>query len=257
MHATSSEKPAIAVYGLMNAGKSFLLNMLTQNVKTEYFKTADQRETSAVKRLETADYIYLDTPGLDANEQDDLSANQGVADADIVLFVHQPQGELEFVEVEFLRRLKDNFGTAARTSIIIVISKIDKESQDKIDLIRQKIESQCQAELGFAPTTLTVSNTRYKAGVEKNQAGLIQASHIDDVAAHLGKLVPKVRKARTQRVTARVEALQEEVAALLQELRSERTSIRTRISDRFSTFSEQMNHLQDFLNESKSNYERI
>ena len=42
-HSTPS-KPVIAVCGLMNAGKSYLLNMLTQQIDQEYFKTADQRE---------------------------------------------------------------------------------------------------------------------------------------------------------------------------------------------------------------------
>jgi 50S ribosomal subunit-associated GTPase HflX len=60
------EKPVIAACGLMNAGKSYLLNMLTQHIEQEYFKTADQRETTSNKKLETEQYIYLDTPGLDA-----------------------------------------------------------------------------------------------------------------------------------------------------------------------------------------------
>ena len=63
---SAPNKPLIAVCGLMNTGKSYLLNMLTQHIDQEYFKTADQRETAANKTLETEQYIYLDTPGLDA-----------------------------------------------------------------------------------------------------------------------------------------------------------------------------------------------
>ena len=89
---SKQKKPVVAVCGLMNAGKSFLLNMLSQHFDREHFKTADQRETAEIKRLETNDFIYLDTPGLDANNTDDLLAKQGIGSADIVLYVHQPRG---------------------------------------------------------------------------------------------------------------------------------------------------------------------
>ena len=55
---STPSKPVIAVCGLMNAGKSYLLNMLTQQIDQEYFKTADQRETTTNKTLETEQYIY-------------------------------------------------------------------------------------------------------------------------------------------------------------------------------------------------------
>ena len=48
---STPSKPVIAVCGLMNAGKSYLLNMLTQQIDQEYFKTADQRETTTNKTL--------------------------------------------------------------------------------------------------------------------------------------------------------------------------------------------------------------
>ena len=89
------QKPVVAVWGLMNAGKSYLLNMLTDHFGEEYFKTNDFRETAEIKKYESNQIIYLDTPGLDANEADNLEAIRGVARADVVLFVHQPQGELE------------------------------------------------------------------------------------------------------------------------------------------------------------------
>ena len=110
---SAPKKPVIAVCGLMNAGKSYLLNMLTQHIDQEYFKTADQRETTENNKLETEQYIYLDTPGLDANTQDDAIVQPGIAEADFVLFVHQPQGELDPCELAFLRQLKDRFGKSA------------------------------------------------------------------------------------------------------------------------------------------------
>lgn len=251
------EKPIIAVCGLMNAGKSYLLNMLTQHIDEEYFKTADQRETTVNKTLETKNYIYLDTPGLDANAKDDAIASQGIHQADIVLFVHQPQGELESVEMDFLRQLKGNFGKSTKHSIIIVISKIDKEEQSKIDSIDEAIQKQCQEHLGISLTTIQISNTRYKTGISQQKNGLIQASHIEALVQHLQKITPKVRQTRSNKTASNIEILLNESESLIQELRDEKTAIRQEISDKFSNFNAQMNQLQAFLNESTSNFKKI
>ena len=255
-HSTPS-KPVIAVCGLMNAGKSYLLNMLTQQIDREYFKTADQRETTANKTLETEQYIYLDTPGLDANAQDDAIAQQGIAEADIVLFVHQPQGELDPRELAFLRQLKDSFGKSAKHSVVIVISKIDKEPESKIDVIDKEIQKQCQEKLGTVFTTFQVSNTRYKTGISQQKDGLIQASHIDALAQHLKKTTPKIRQARQNKLATSIETLLAEIDTLTQELRDEKAAIQQDISEQFCHFNAQMEQLQAFLSESASNFKKI
>ena len=254
---SAPSKPVIAVCGLMNAGKSYLLNMLTQHINQEYFKTADQRETTANKTLETEQYIYLDTPGLDANAQDDAIAQQGIAEADIVLFVHQPQGELDPRELAFLHQLKNNFGKSAKHSIAIVISKIDKEPASKIDAIDKEIQKQCQENLGTVFTTFQVSNTRYKTGISQQKNGLIQASHIDTLAQHLKKTTLKIGQARQNKLTASIKALMAEIDTLTQELRDEKTAIRENISEQFCHFNAQMEQLQAFLSESASNFKKI
>ena len=250
-------KPIIAVCGLMNAGKSYLLNMLTQHIDQEYFKTADQRETTANKRLETEHYIYLDTPGLDANTQDDAMAHQGIDEADIVLFVHQPQGELDASELTFLRQLKDRFGKSAKHSIAIVISKIDKEPAAKIDAIDKEIQKQCQEKLGTVFTTFQVSNTRYKTGISQQKNGLVQASHIDALLQHLNKTTPKTRQTRQNKLVASIETLLAEIDTLTQELRDEKIAMQQHISEQFSDFNAQMEQLQVFLSESASNFKKI
>lgn len=254
---SASKKPVIAVCGLMNAGKSYLLNMLTQHIEQEYFKTADQRETTKNKRLETEHYIYLDTPGLDADSQDDAMANQGIDEADFVLFVHQPQGELDKSELDFLKQLKNRFGISAKHSIAIVISKIDKESQEKINAIDKEIQKQCQEGLGTIFATFQVSNTRYKTGISRQKNGLIQASHIDDLLQHLKKTTPKIHQARQSKLAASIEALLTEVDHLTQELRNEKTTIQQGISSQFADFNSQMKKLQAFLSESTSNFKKI
>lgn len=241
----------------MNTGKSYLLNMLTQHIDQEYFKTADQRETTANKTLETDQYIYLDTPGLDANAQDDAIAKQGIAEADIVLFIHQPQGELDPGELDFLRQLKDRFGKSAKHSITIVISKIDKEPASKIDAIDKEIQKQCQEKLGTVFTTFQVSNTRYKTGISQQKNGLIKASHIDALVQHLKKVTPKIRQARQNKLAASIETLMAEIDTLMQELHDEKAAIQKDVSAQFSHFNAQMDQLQSFMSESASQFKKI
>ena len=48
-------KPVIVAWGLMNAGKSYLLNMLTQHIDSEFVKTNDFRETAENHQFEGDD----------------------------------------------------------------------------------------------------------------------------------------------------------------------------------------------------------
>lgn len=149
--SSRSDNPVIVTWGLMNAGKSSLLNMLTKHIEQEYFKTNDFRETAVISAYETDQLTYLDTPGLDANTSDNLEALKGVRKADIVLFVHQLQGELEKNEIEFLKEISTSFGQYAEQNIILVLSKVDKEDQSKVDQIQLKVLEQCKQYLGFEP----------------------------------------------------------------------------------------------------------
>ena len=194
-----TSKPAVVAWGLMNAGKSYLLNILTEHIDNEYFKTNDFRETAEVKKFETDDFVFLDTPGLDASAEDTRTAMEEVGKADIVLFVHQLQGELEAVEIEFLQNLVNSFGEYASDNIIIVLSKVDKEDDKKVDEIRDKVIQQCKIYIGFEPKCITVSNTIYKAGAKKNIEGLIKISNIDSLHELLQELSMSVQGVREER----------------------------------------------------------
>ena len=50
-------KPVVAAFGILNAGKSYLLNMLSLNIQDEYFKTNDHRETTEILEYESEKFI--------------------------------------------------------------------------------------------------------------------------------------------------------------------------------------------------------
>lgn len=250
-------KPVVVAYGLMNSGKSSLLNMLTENVEPEFFKTNDIRETIENKGFEGERYIYLDTPGLDANNEDDNYAESGVNQADIVLFVHQPQGELEANEIEFLRKLLSSFGEYASQHIIIVLSKMEKEEAEKIQAIERRIHQQCQTELGFSATIFQVSNKRFQAGILKSQQALISRSNIPELAAHLARLAATATAPRARRAMREIDVLLHEVEQAEQQLRADKSQLRSQISHAFARFNHQIEHLHTYLDVSASDFKRL
>lgn len=250
-------RPAIVAYGLMNAGKSFLLNMLTQHIEEEFFKTNDIRETAKIKKYESEKYVYIDTPGLDAHTADDVQAKLGASQADIILFVHQPQGELEASEVEFLKELKQSFGNYAESNIILILSKIEKEDQAKIDLIENRILTQCALEIGFSPKVFQISNKRYQTGVVKQKDSLITQSHINLLIEYLDQVTINTEKVRMHRGLNEVQALLQMIESRDNLLRIRQQNVNNGIVNAFSIFNNQIDSLNYFLNDSASQYSNI
>ncbi|MGL5672868.1 MAG: GTPase [Plesiomonas shigelloides] len=251
------QKPVVAAWGLMNAGKSYLLNMLTEHIQEECFRTRDVRETAELKRFETSDYIFLDTPGLDANEDDDAVAHKGAAEADIILFVHQPQGELEKVELDFLRKLKVSFGDYAERNIILVLSKLDSEEPDKIELIEKRMLEQCQQVLNFQPHCFKISGVRFHKGMQQSKAGLVRASHMQELKAHLDVLQVDscaVKKARQYQALDEIIA---EIEIVEQTLLNTRIATESQLASDFAPFNHAIATLSETLDNTKNHYHSI
>ncbi len=255
-----SEKPLVVVWGLMNAGKSYLLNMLTQHIEQEYFKVNDFRETTENSVFEGDKCCYVDTPGLDANAQDNAEALKGVAKADVVLFVHQLQGELEAVEIEFLKKIKDSYGDYANDNIIIILSKIDKESPEKVLEIQTKVLAQCKEILGFEPKCFQVSNTRYKKGVETHKDALIRNSHIDELQKHVEQKIVTVAEVRQQKANFEKKQLLAKLIAQKDGLLEEKRKKNAVIYDsakQLKAFTSDMQSLIKFIDSKISDYQNV
>lgn len=234
------DKPVIAVWGMMNAGKSYLLNMLTHHYNAEYFPTNDVRETAELRQFHGESYIFLDTPGLDAHDADDQVAMDGAAKADVVLFVHQPKGELEKIELDFLKQLKESFGVYAEKNIVLVISKADAESLDKIVQIEQKVLEQCHLHLGFAPESFLISGTRFHKGIQQHKDGLVKASHLQELKQHIETLGIDVRTVREERIRQAQNRLLLDIAAAEEALNDEKLQLEDDLYWNFARFNDAM-----------------
>lgn len=236
----SKFKPTIAVYGLLNAGKSYLLNMLSDHIEEEFFKCSDARETVDLKKFEGKDYIYLDTPGLDANNDDDLTAYQGRDSANIIIFVHQASSELDKLEVDFLKDVQNKLGSSMEQSVILAISKIDNlENQQDLNALSSKIADQWENILGYRPQAFNVAAKRYAAGYQNNKLALMKKSGIYELQKHIKHVCNTVDFAALQKTRNNIQIKDtiEQLKVERQKLIESHNNIATSFSDEMLSFA--------------------
>lgn len=205
--AVQDSKAVIAAWGLVKAGKSSLLNMLSGHIKDEFFETGVVRTTKFNQKLETPYYVLMDTPGLGIDQQDSLHAYSGLDKADVILFVHAPPGELDQEEMELLAQVKATYTEDIEERLVLVLSQLDKDQDGALERIRQRILEQLREQLGIQPLCFLVSNSRYRKGAAEGKQTLIGSSGIPQLASHLDNLVHaidrKIQSVRTSRRAVR------------------------------------------------------
>lgn len=177
----------VAACGLLNAGKSSLLNALTDRVEAEVFATGAARTTTASKVLRRGGVDYVDTPGLDATAQDDEVAWRAIREADLLMFVHDPQtGELHGAEIDFLSQLAASAGAGGSLSerLIVVLTHLDSWG-DAMDATASAVARQVEARLGFVPRLFSVSSVSYRRGRREGKAKLVGHSGVPALREHL------------------------------------------------------------------------
>ncbi len=214
----------VAVYGKYNHGKSSLLNVL---VHKDIFKVADIRETVEIKRFNSNNITWIDTPGLDADIRrgDDDEAHKILTESDCLLFVHSvAEGELDNKEREFLKdRYKFN------QNIAIILTQIDQVKD--IDEIRIKIRNQ----LNFAikpMSIIAVSSTRAKHANHNIQ----QKSNIEE----LNRLIIKEQKSFLEN---RDKEIEKKKRVIKQEIRTQKDKLyekKDRVNQEITTLKKEL-----------------
>jgi tRNA U34 5-carboxymethylaminomethyl modifying GTPase MnmE/TrmE len=194
----------IVVCGLMNAGKSALLNALTGHLEKEFFETKAVRATKVVQELTHQGITYVDTPGIDVNTDDEEQAWRGLANADIILFAHNLRsGTLETVEIEFLKALKRRRPDIEDCMLVVLThaESASEQRQERLGAIAAILAPLFQAPRVMVPTSFT----SYRKGVLEQKSALINHSGINTLHQHLKALMERdamaigsVRRARDQ-----------------------------------------------------------
>lgn len=255
---TPSHKVVICAFGMLNAGKSSLLNTLSGNWDTDYFKVADQRETAILQEFENEHYIYLDTPGLDATDDDTKTALAGGNSADILLFVHAAdRGELEAKELQFLKEQYRTFGEYVNEHIVIVLNKSDSKNDNEINKIKTRIKEQCKETLDFEPQFVCVSCTRYKKGMATDSPVLIEKSNISTLSEQISNLADSCKAVREARKQQHIDLLLEELNEAEREVKQIVLEKQNQLNDMFSDFTQQVKQLTTKATALSRQYKKI
>lgn len=227
------EKVKITCAGIYNAGKSSLLNALTDGYN---FKVGDIPTTATIDTYRTNKYQYVDTPGLNANKYDDKTAKEAFKDADMILFVSNMQnGGLNAAESEYLKQLANTLGgmDILEKQVVFVMSNLHQVEDDSVQKIITEHKKMIQLALGFEPKKICVYDAMtYQEGVKQNEQVLIDLSGIPalkaEIERHCQSLSSISEELYQQRITEKKKKLIADVNVFLEQYRTDLLKLKAR-----------------------------
>lgn len=222
--------PVLTVIGLYNAGKSTLLNALTEHLEVEMFKTARVRETRNLKSICHDKVVYQDTPGLDAEQQDDKAALKAIASSDLLLLCHSVSlGELDQPTLDYLQQIQQQSGLPLSDRLICVLTKAEDES--KVESAKAIVTQQLKQLMGESPDVFCVSSNNYKRGVTELKPLLRRSSGIPQLKIHLQRVLDQHRQQLQQsRLQQRQRLAQQLMAQVEQELQQQQQNYQAQLA---------------------------
>jgi len=182
LSALQGQKCRVGCIGLLKAGKSSLCNALTDSLDDRRFAVGFNRTTTANQEWDCGDYLLLDTPGLDCNENDSRETTSLLESLDIIIFAHNLNtGEFDKHEQEFMWRLAPSKerSMALLDKTFWALTKLDECTKNDARQLEQKITSQIARQIGVTPRyVFTLGSTRYKKGMTENKQLMVQKSNI-------------------------------------------------------------------------------
>lgn len=194
-----TEKVKVTNTGMVSSGKSSLFNILIDS-HTEYFKTGAARTTTTADTFDMEHCHFVDTPGIDVNEQDDALAYKTIISSDLILMIHNIKtGPLQRKEVEWLEQIVSNIGNpeAIKKRLIFVLSWKDTREKEAdyeamVQSIKEMVFSITKVEIPF----FEISAKKYKAGMEKNSDKLKASSNVLELNQYITEYVQQYQKDR-------------------------------------------------------------
>lgn len=248
--------PIIVNAGLLNAGKSTLLNALCRE---EVFDTKSVRCTTSARERRTEDFVLVDTPGVDAEEHDEAEAESALERSDAILFVHSAKrGELEAEEVAFLRELQDYFpdGRVPSHTFVPVLTKAEGMSEEELGEKQRKIRQQNESflDIEIAEIFSARGETCLKA-VRTDKERLEEASGIPKLRSYLTqKVVRAAQRRRGEVALSRLVGVVEEVCNLVSSAKDALEEKREAVEERPEEWEEEFEELASTIRTLHRNY---
>lgn len=241
----NSNKITVVNAGVMNAGKSSVLNALMN--KEGCFKVDDIRTTVENKEVKFNDNIYfVDTPGLEANDQDTNIAYSGYKDASVIVFIHSLNiGELHKSELNAINKIKECFPDKESflERFILVGTRKDMVSGNgQYEIIMEKIKRDLKEYCHIDSFEyVLVSVPRYWDGIKYSNEKIIDYSGIKELRTLIFNRLEKVMRTAQLLAEKRLENDKKYIVSILEKYRRTRENKIRNVKDKY--FEE----LKDFM----------
>lgn len=189
----NAPKPQILVYGIFNGGKSTLVNAI---IGRKVASVADRPETHRITAYDADKYVLVDSPGIDAPEEDEQIADDQIKKCHVILFVVSSRGEFE--SEKNYRKMWDLM--QKNIPFIIVLndkgtqSSEESQHQSELNGIKSKIIANLMKVSGRNDVegkyeVITVNAMRAWRGVSENKVGFTLNSRISDLTSRIEQLL--------------------------------------------------------------------
>ena len=226
----SAEKLYVVNAGRMNSGKSSLFNSLAK--KKEMFPTKDVRTTLVqCEKKFTKDIYFIDTPGLDATDEDDKEAYAAYKKADLILFIHTPNiGEMHQSEIDNINKMaalfprKEDFW---KRFCLVFTFKEAMEDED-YEQIKDKSVKDIKKNCGnYKFEIFAVSNDDFWRGIDENEPELIELSGIEELKTFILNRTKELKESAKKLRSEKFENLKQDA---LTTLRNEKRKLNSSIN---------------------------
>lgn len=216
----------LGTMGLCNVGKSTTLNALISDVNNATFASDVIPTTKCLQRYFHEGIELMDTPGFDANSEDDAIAFEGLKHCDVLLLVHPlTTGELDAVLLGALKKLSAGEPRPLADRLIAVWTCAGEVSlQEEPDLAKKLTEQLRNATTG-SPPQVSVDNVTYMKALRHNKLQLMAHSGIPTLMDMIQKMqasnsrVYEAREARRCHQLKQCLAIIEKISSTLQQER--------------------------------------
>jgi tRNA U34 5-carboxymethylaminomethyl modifying GTPase MnmE/TrmE len=215
----TADVPTLAVFGLLKAGKSTFLNALTDDLDNSRFAHGAVRTTIKNQLFYYNGINILDTPGIDANDQDTAIALKGLDSTDIFLFIHNPLcGELDKQEVELLQSVFNFYPNSKMLIQNMICILTHKASLNDVNqaIIVQRIQTQFNEYFGYAPQICLVESLSYFKARKENKKNLLEKCGMRVVWEAVMQKIPNLISVKIEKQ----KKLKKEIKKLLNEEKS-------------------------------------
>ena len=257
----NNSKITVVNAGVMNAGKSSVFNALLGS--KDLFKVKDIRTTIENSETEFATNTYfVDTPGLEAVNNDTDVAYEAYKKASVIVFVHSLHvGELHKNELEAINKIMSFFPNKQyfKNSFILVGTRKDMESEDgQFDIVLGKMKKDMSVHCKLNDFDyIAVSTTDYWEGVEAQDDDHIKYSGIEDLKEMIVEKLEKASVTNRELIESRIKKEKDILKANLEKHKKEKEknveNVKAKYEKKRDMFEAKITSLQKKLNELASN----